>query len=166
MSSCGSSGSPTYCASIGPAADGRVKPDLVGFFDCIRTTSSCNYLYSNSFGGTSAAAPIVCGHVGLLMEMWADDADANIIFGSTLDEKLIDQMKITVIATGFDEARMRLANMVTRSRPMAPSGMAGIVSEKPKVVEPEPEPESFTPPDQAEPMADDWDIPAFLRQGR
>ncbi|MEK7091027.1 MAG: cell division protein FtsZ [Patescibacteria group bacterium] len=96
----------------------------------------------------------------------AADADANIIFGSTLDEKLIDQMKITVIATGFDEARMRLANMVTRSRPMAPSGMAGIVSEKPKVVEPEPEPESFTPPDQAEPMADDWDIPAFLRQGR
>ncbi|KKU03278.1 MAG: Cell division protein FtsZ [Candidatus Amesbacteria bacterium GW2011_GWA1_46_35] len=95
----------------------------------------------------------------------AADADANIIFGSTLDEKLIDQMKITVIATGFDEARVRLANMVTRSRPVAASGMIGIVSEKPKV-EPEPEPESFTPPDLAEPMADDWDIPAFLRQGR
>ena len=93
----------------------------------------------------------------------AADADANIIFGSTLDEKLIDQMKITVIATGFDEARMRLASMVTRSRPVAPSGMAGIVSEKPA---PAPEPEPFTPPDLAEPMADDWDIPAFLRQGR
>src|SRR3989339_1486385 len=92
----------------------------------------------------------------------AADADANIIFGSTLDEKLIDQMKITVIATGFDEARVRLASMVTRSRPVAASGMIGIVSEKPKV-EPEPEPESFTPPDLAEPMADDWDIPAFLR---
>ena len=95
----------------------------------------------------------------------AADADANIIFGSTLDEKLIDQMKITVIATGFDEARVRLASMVTRSRPVAPSGMAGIVSEKPKA-EPEPEPETFTPPDLSEPMADDWDIPAFLRQGR
>jgi len=68
------------CASIGPAADGRVKPDLVGFFDCIRTTSSCIFpsaYYSNLFWGTSAATPIVCGHVGLLMEMWADDADAN-----------------------------------------------------------------------------------------
>ncbi len=102
----------------------------------------------------------------------AADADANIIFGSTLDEKLIDQMKITVIATGFDEARVRLASMVTRSRPVAPSGMAGIVSEKPKDIQPASEPESaskpepFTPPDLAEPMADDWDIPAFLRQGR
>ncbi len=102
----------------------------------------------------------------------AADADANIIFGSTLDEKLIDQMKITVIATGFDEARMRLASMVTRSRPVAPSGMAGIVSEKPKTYEEKVEavesasPEPFTPPDQAEPMADNWDIPAFLRQGR
>lgn len=102
----------------------------------------------------------------------AADADANIIFGSTLDEKLIDQMKITVIATGFDEARVRLASMVTRSRPVAPSGMAGIVSEKPKTHEEKVEavestsPEPFTPPDLAEPMADDWDIPAFLRQGR
>ena len=100
----------------------------------------------------------------------AADADANIIFGSTLDEKLIDQMKITVIATGFDEARMRLSSMVNRSRPMAPTGMAGIVSEKPKTAPPAPEPvsepEPFTPPDLAEPMADDWDIPAFLRQGR
>lgn len=102
----------------------------------------------------------------------AADADANIIFGSTLDEKLIDQMKITVIATGFDEARVRLASMVTRSRPVAPSGMAGIVSEKPKDIQPTSEsesaskPEPFTPPDLAEPMADDWDIPAFLRQGR
>ena len=100
----------------------------------------------------------------------AADADANIIFGSTLDEKLIDQMKITVIATGFDEARMRLSSMVNRSRPIAPTGMAGIVSEKPKTAPPAPEPvsepEPFTPPDLAEPMADDWDIPAFLRQGR
>lgn len=102
----------------------------------------------------------------------AADADANIIFGSTLDDKLIDQMKITVIATGFDEARVRLASMVTRSRPVAPSAIAGIVSEKPKTYEEKVEavestsPEPYTPPGLAEPMADDWDIPAFLRQGR
>lgn len=98
----------------------------------------------------------------------AADPDANIIFGSTLDEKLIDQMKITVIATGFNETRSRLAGMVSRTRPVAPAGMAGIVSEKPKISEPEPisEPEQFIPSDQPEPAMDDWDIPAFLRQGR
>lgn len=106
----------------------------------------------------------------------AADADANIIFGAAIDDKLIDQMKITVIATGFDETRSRLAGMVTRTRPVAPSGITGIVSEKPKVAAPplaaeapakEAEiPEDFTPPDQKEPIDSDWDIPAFLRQGR
>jgi cell division protein FtsZ len=32
------------------------------------------------------------------------DPDANIIFGAVLDERLEDEMKITVIATGFDKA--------------------------------------------------------------
>jgi len=102
----------------------------------------------------------------------AADPDANIIFGSTLDEKLIDQMKITVIATGFNETRTRLAGMVSRTRPIAPTGMAGIVSEKPKTYEEKVEavestsPEPFVPSDQPEPAMDDWDIPAFLRQGR
>lgn len=104
----------------------------------------------------------------------AADADANIIFGAAINDKLIDQMRITVIATGFDEARSRLANMVTRTRPVAQSGFTiGIVSEKPPAPPPPaapPEPESpsqFTPPDQKdkEPF-DDLDIPAFLRQGR
>lgn len=99
------------------------------------------------------------------------DADANIIFGAAINDKLIDQMKITVIATGFDEARSRLMGMVSRTRPVAPVGLAGIVTEKPRRPEPEPEPEleaaapPYTPPDQREPL-DDWDIPAFLRQGR
>lgn len=116
----------------------------------------------------------------------AADADANIIFGSAVSDKLIDQMKITVIATGFDETRSRLASMVTRTRPVAPAGMAGIVSEKPKNQPPpspmtyeekieavdssktheQPEvPPAFTPPDQKE-APDDWDIPAFLRHGK
>lgn len=121
------------------------------------------------------------------------DADANIIFGSAINEKLVDQMRITVIATGFDETRSRLMGMVSRTRPVAPS-MGGIVSEKAQR-EPEPQPtrinqpwgiktheervetapasepnspqptSQFTPPDQKDPL-DDWDIPAFLRQGR
>lgn len=118
----------------------------------------------------------------------AADTDANIIFGAAINDRLVDQMKITVIATGFDEARSRLATMVSRSRPVAPGGMAGIVSEKPQTTpppqpqtpvqtqtqttqasdDPDPDPTDpqFTPPDAKEPFTDDWDIPAFLRRGR
>jgi cell division protein FtsZ len=35
----------------------------------------------------------------------AADEDANIIFGSVIDERLGDEVKITVIATGFDRTR-------------------------------------------------------------
>ncbi len=38
----------------------------------------------------------------------AVDPDANIIFGATIDEKMVDQVKLTVIATGFDETRKTL----------------------------------------------------------
>ena len=37
------------CTSIGPAADGRVKPDLAGFFDCIQTVDCCPYRPHCSF---------------------------------------------------------------------------------------------------------------------
>jgi hypothetical protein len=68
-------------ASIGPAADGRVKPDLCHFFDSIRTVSypGAN-TYTDGFGGTSGATPIVAGHVGLLFQMWSEG-----IFGNAVD---------------------------------------------------------------------------------
>ncbi|HZN77763.1 MAG TPA: S8 family serine peptidase [Micromonosporaceae bacterium] len=60
-------------ASIGPAADGRIKPDLSNYYDQINTTSSTsNTSYTSSFGGTSGATPITCGNFGLLFQMWAD----------------------------------------------------------------------------------------------
>ena len=60
-------------ASIGPAADGRIKPDLAHFYDSIRTTSDASDTsYTSSFGGTSGATPIVAGYAGLLFQMWAD----------------------------------------------------------------------------------------------
>jgi len=42
------------------------------------------------------------------------DADANIIFGTTIDEHMVDQIKIIVIATGFDESRKRLQQLVEK----------------------------------------------------
>ncbi len=41
----------------------------------------------------------------------AADPDANIIFGAVIKEGLNDKIRITVIATGFDETRARLAKM-------------------------------------------------------
>lgn len=38
----------------------------------------------------------------------AAEPDANIIFGATIKEELVDMVKISVIATGFDESRERL----------------------------------------------------------
>ncbi len=57
--------------SIGPAADGRIKPDLTHFYDSIFTvSSSCDTCYTSSFGGTSGATPITAGHFGLMFQMW------------------------------------------------------------------------------------------------
>jgi cell division protein FtsZ len=38
----------------------------------------------------------------------AADPDANIIFGATIDESMHDQIRITVVATGFDAAAQRM----------------------------------------------------------
>ena len=55
--------------SRGPAADGRVKPDLCGPFDWIRTADSGSG-YTNTFGGTSGATPTIAGSSGLAYDMY------------------------------------------------------------------------------------------------
>ncbi len=59
-------------ASIGPASDGRIKPDLWHFYDFTRAPSNTSDTSHRQFGGTSGATPITAGHMGLLMQMWAD----------------------------------------------------------------------------------------------
>jgi cell division protein FtsZ len=104
----------------------------------------------------------------------AADADANIIFGTVIDEKLNDQIKITVIATGFDETRSRLAGFV--SRRVAPARPPqGLVGEAPGKEDEEQQQPAATYTEEAtrEPevqtsdeFGDDLDIPAFLRRGK
>jgi hypothetical protein len=53
----------------GPTDDGRIKPDLVGPYDSIYTTTSSGG-YTSGFGGTSGATPIVAGGSGLVYEMY------------------------------------------------------------------------------------------------
>ena len=65
-------------ASVGPAADGRVKPDLTFFYDSIYTTDAdpggyAGGAYYTGFGGTSGATPMVAGTSGLFFQMWQDN---------------------------------------------------------------------------------------------
>ncbi len=46
----------------------------------------------------------------------AADPDANIIFGTAVDPELKDQMKITLIATGFDDSRSKLREFIAPQR--------------------------------------------------
>jgi len=64
-------------ASIGPAADGRIKPDLCHFYDQIWTTYSSSPTGYGQFGGTSGATPITAGHFGLFFDMWSDGIFGN-----------------------------------------------------------------------------------------
>lgn len=95
------------------------------------------------------------------------DADANIIFGATIDENLVDQIKITVIATGFDETRQKLQELTTKARPQTPAVTDDQEDEdqppKKSDFPQEPNGETEMPEGDEE---DPFDIPAFLRQGR
>jgi serine protease AprX len=57
-------------ASFGPAADGRVKPDLTNCYSQIPSTWGSGTTATTDFGGTSGATPITAGTFGLLMQMW------------------------------------------------------------------------------------------------
>jgi len=77
------------------------------------------------------------------------DPDANIIFGAVLDETLTNEMKITVIATGFDKA----AALSEPSRPY-------VVPQQPVA-----EPRVTGPIGTPEPLRrEDINVPAFIRK--
>jgi cell division protein FtsZ len=105
----------------------------------------------------------------------AQTDDVQINFGVTLNESMGDQVKITVIATGFQPESLptfdRRPNGITpvirvQSEPavIAPPAPAFIPE---PIVESDPEPEPALIA-EAEPMLDmdDLDTPAYLRQGR
>lgn len=85
----------------------------------------------------------------------AADPDANIIFGATIDDTMHDQIKITVVATGFDSSRQVLKEFISPAKTeeelisSSQNGNSNPPAEEPPVAEEE---------------DDSWDIPAFLRQ--
>lgn len=98
------------------------------------------------------------------------DPDANIIFGATIDEQLVDQVKITVIATGFDETKRRLRELSSQPRyGTATQQQAGMFTKPVTAAQsagvlPQLAPTPLTPADDLPPEEDEFDIPAFLRQ--
>ncbi|MBI2040293.1 cell division protein FtsZ [Candidatus Microgenomates bacterium] len=101
----------------------------------------------------------------------AADPDANIIFGATIKEDQLDQVKISVIATGFDETRRRLREYVGTGigsaslQPgwSAPSDGADD-TQTPQAVESTEEEQPTQK--KVEEEEEDLEIPAFLRSNR
>jgi len=61
--------------SIGPASDGRIKPDLCFFYDL--TFSATRGGGYTEFGGTSGATPSIAGYLGLFFQMWSEQVFGN-----------------------------------------------------------------------------------------
>ncbi len=56
----------------------------------------------------------------------AADPDANIIFGATIKDDMVDTIKISVIATGFDQSRARLREFAGAGFTATPTGYSQI----------------------------------------
>lgn len=63
----------------------------------------------NIFGGPDLSMSEVDEAASIIAK--TVDPDADIIFGAVIDEKMMDQVKITLLATKFDEGRLRLFRM-------------------------------------------------------
>jgi cell division protein FtsZ len=90
------------------------------------------------------------------------DPDANIIFGATIDEAMGDQIKISVIATGFDNNRGGFANLQGLSQ----TSNQFTPKNDPKTTDDDDDDTPFIPPKPTskDDPSDPFDIPAFLRQ--
>jgi cell division protein FtsZ len=82
----------------------------------------------------------------------AADEDANIIFGAVIDENMRDEMKITVIATGFGEEAIAVASA---------AGVTSMPAGAPRFVQ---RPSDDLPRPMMQARADDLDVPTFIRK--
>jgi len=97
----------------------------------------------------------------------AADEEANIIFGLVRDAEARDEVKISVIATGFD-APAALASRREVALPVSPSGVRPAEKGRPRSVSEPPPPEDsgygVNLLVQKDPREDIFDIPTFLRR--
>ena len=135
-----------------------------------------------SVAGGSDLGLMEVNNAASIVEEKADE-DANIIFGTIIDDNLGDEVRVTIIATGFDEkANARPAEPAEQEAPQAQPEQSST-----KVVEAEPAKEEYQPRHRYEPSTrsglfterdrepreprdggfdggfDDVDVPDFMR---
>ncbi len=106
------------------------------------------------------------------------DPDANIIFGTTIDEKIDEKIKITLIATGFDQSKIRLSRLAKNTQkseiydqppqgftPQEKSQKSQVIFDNRQEELPEEEKKKKTLP-VPEDLGEEYETPAFLRQGK
>ena len=103
----------------------------------------------------------VAAHVQRAAITEAADPDANIIFGAIVDESMSGEVKITVIATGFEEG---LETKKPARPPMIET--APIATVQTPTVQPTPSYPSYTDENEYETEAeeDELEVPAFIRR--
>ena len=104
----------------------------------------------NITGGTDLTLYEVNAAAMIIRE--AADEDANIIFGAVIDEAMRDQMRITVIATGFDRESVAVA---------AAGSTSTLPANAPRTI---PRPLDDLPRPMMSARADDLDVPTFIRK--
>lgn len=115
-----------------------------------------------------------------LIRKAASYEDVQINFGVVMNEAMGEEVKITVIATGFEretlpqiERRVRQVEAIAIETPLVMAASAGVTSNAftnfepaPVVLEPEPEPIILQEPPAPQDEVDDFEMPAFLKRER
>ena len=96
----------------------------------------------------------------------AADPDANIIFGTVIDETLKDEIRITVIATGFEKERQRMGMGSQGATNRETQTQREVIVEKVEEKVAEQEVAASSQAQQEDRYNDDLEIPMFLRRGR
>ncbi len=100
----------------------------------------------------------------------AADPDANIIFGATIKEDQLDTIRISVIATGFDESRRKLREFVgsgmTQLQATGFSDQSTGDSQTPQTQQVSSDDDEEVVEEKIEDGDENLDIPAFLRSNR
>lgn len=93
------------------------------------------------------------------------DSDADIIFGAVIDDKMMDQVKITLIATKFDEGRLRLRRFKDKIKPLEEEveKEEEKKNQKPAKKKPLPKEEKVADEELFEEESE-FDVPTFLRR--
>lgn len=102
------------------------------------------------------------------------DPDANIIFGTAINNQANEKIKITLVATGFDQSKIRLARLAKSNQPPVSEPMIENFGTRPKIEnriifesrraenKAHEEKVASIPED----LGEEYETPAFLRQGK